>query len=387
MNVDYLYNLAMHAYYEARKGKRTTFDEYKFEAGLGANILNLVESIKTRTYTPSRSVAFVISVPVVREIFAAPFRDRVVHHMIIDAVMPWWDRRFIADSYSCRKKKGTLYGIERLQLKIHQAYCDPKFAGERVFALKFDIKGYFMSMWRTYLLKLALDGLKRQFPEPHDPRYELYAFLWAQTILDDPTVGVTLRGGWRAWKKVLREKSLFGQPYGRGIVIGNVTSQLLSNIMLDELDRFVEYTLGYTNRYGRYVDDFFIIVHESEMKKALEDKEKISEFLAERGLTLHPKKFHVYDARRGVPFIGARVFERHVTGGDRIVGNFRRTLWDIRDHGLSPELEARLICQIGHLKKFNCYDLIVDNLERYGLLARFARYIRDNDDGRVHIRG
>ena len=377
----------MHAYYGARKGKRTTFDEYKFETGLGTNILSLVESIENRTYVPSRSVAFVISVPVVREIFAAPFRDRVVHHIIIDAVMPWWDRRFIEDSYSCRKNKGTLYGIERLQLKIHQAYTDPEFAGERVFVLKFDIKGYFMSMKREYLLKLALNGLKKQFPTPHDPRYELFAFLWAQTILDDPTVGVTLRGGLKAWKKVVYEKSLLWQPYGQGIVIGNVTSQLLSNIMLDELDRFVEYELGYTNRYGRYVDDFFLVVHESEMKQALEDKEKISKFLLERGLTLHPKKFHIYDARKGVPFIGARVSERHITGGGRVIGNFRRTLWDIREYGLTPKLEARLICQIGHLKKFNCFNFMVNNLHRAGLLDRFAEYLRDGDEKPGLIRG
>ena len=97
-DLDYLYSLAMRAYYEARKGKRKTFDEYKFEAALELNILNLVRSIKDRTYAPSRSVAFVISKPIVREIFAAPFRDRVVHHMIMLLVADWWDRHFIVDS-------------------------------------------------------------------------------------------------------------------------------------------------------------------------------------------------------------------------------------------------------------------------------------------------
>lgn len=72
-------------------------------------------------YTPSASTAFIVNKPVKREIFAANFRDRVVHHFLFNQVEPWWDKRFIADNYSCRKQKGTLYGIKRLSKHLRSA--------------------------------------------------------------------------------------------------------------------------------------------------------------------------------------------------------------------------------------------------------------------------
>ena len=103
------------AYFEARKAKRRTRDEVKFEFNLAINIERLADSILSRKYRPSRSIAFMISRPVQREIFAAPFRDRVVHHLLFMLCGEWWDRRFIGNSFSCRTGKGTIYGREHLR--------------------------------------------------------------------------------------------------------------------------------------------------------------------------------------------------------------------------------------------------------------------------------
>ena len=100
------------AYLEARKGgKRSTRDEQMFELNADENLKLLRKDILDKTYRPSRSSAHIIYNPVIREIFAATFRDRVVHHLIFDTVYNWWDRRMIEDAYSCRVGKGTLYGI------------------------------------------------------------------------------------------------------------------------------------------------------------------------------------------------------------------------------------------------------------------------------------
>lgn len=138
---DFLLEELWEAYFTARKGKRHTIDEHRFELNAMENILDLREAILRRVYKPSRGVAFIIQDPVTREIVAAPFRDRVVHHFLYNICAEWWDRRFSADSYSCRKQKGTLYAQERLQKHIRQALNESP--SHRGFIVKLDLRGIF----------------------------------------------------------------------------------------------------------------------------------------------------------------------------------------------------------------------------------------------------
>ncbi|MDO4508146.1 MAG: RNA-directed DNA polymerase, partial [Candidatus Saccharibacteria bacterium] len=292
------------AYNEARRGgKRGTYDEHNFEINEAKNLIELRDSLLDHTYHPSRSSAHIIYKPVIREIFSAPFRDRVVHHWLYSAVYDWWDRRFIEDSYSCREGKGTKYGIERLARHIQSASDNYE---KEVYVIKLDIQGYFMSLDREKLYARTIWGLDKQFKNKRDWRYELLKFCWGQVIFDDPCRGVKKKGWPNDWKDLPKSKSLFYQPKGKGIVIGNLTSQLLSNVYLDQLDRYIVFDLGYKH-YGRYVDDFYIVVTEEELEKAKEDVKAIEEFLARLGLTLHPKKRSIQPAKNGVAFLGAVV--------------------------------------------------------------------------------
>lgn len=149
------------AYLEARRGgKRSTFDEHKFEVNEYENLINLRDSLLDKTYRPSRGTAHIIHNPVIREIFAASFRDRIIHHWMYDNVCDWWDERFIYDSYSCREGKGTKFGIERLSHHIQSASDNYR---KRVWVIKLDIQGYFMSLPRQKLYERAMWGLNRQF--------------------------------------------------------------------------------------------------------------------------------------------------------------------------------------------------------------------------------
>ena len=252
---NYLQEKLFIAFREAKRGKRATRDEQRFELNADENLMLLRRDLLDRTYTPSRGTAHIIHRPVMREIFAAPFRDRVVHHYIYDAVYDWWDKRFIYDSYSCREDKGTLMGIRRLDYHIRSMSRN---YAEEVYILKLDIQGYFMSLPRQELYERALWGLERQYAGRLDsPEFRLLKFLWRQIIFDDPVKGVVRKGRLSDWDILPSNKSLFCQEPGIGIVIGNLTSQLLSNIYLDMLDRFVVYDLGYKH-YGRYVDDFIL---------------------------------------------------------------------------------------------------------------------------------
>lgn len=321
------------AFQEARKGKIRTCDEHSFEQHWLENLVSLRDSILEHRYEPSASVAFVIFDPMVREIFAAPFRDRVVHHFLYNMQAGWWDKRFIYDSYSCRVGKGTLFGVKRAQRfmqKVTDNYT------KKAYIVKLDIRGYFMSLPREKLYERVSWGLKRQFADVMDDRmgYQIYKicdFLWRRVLFDDPASKAWRRGPITNWSpKILPpKKSLFTQPPRQGIVIGNLTSQLVSNIYLDQLDRYIFYDLGYKN-YGRYVDDFFIMVSEKEYEKLKSDILKIEIFLETKlGLILHKQKRYYQEVQKGMSFLGARVYPHCLYPSDRLQKKFRHAATDL----------------------------------------------------------
>ena len=128
------------AYYDARKNKRSTKSQLRFEIDLEHNLSQLYEDIRTRNYTPSPCMCFITESPVKREIFASPFRDRVVHHLLYNYISPLFERQFIFDSYSCRKKKGTLVALKRYV--HHICSCSDNYK-HSCYILKLDLKGYF----------------------------------------------------------------------------------------------------------------------------------------------------------------------------------------------------------------------------------------------------
>ncbi len=349
------------AYLEARRGgKRATRDEQLFELNADENLKLLRKDILNKTYRPSRSTAHIIYNPVIREIFAATFRDRVVHHLIFDTVYEWWDRRMIEDAYSCRVGKGTLYGIKRLDHHIRSVSHN---YAKKTYVVKLDIQGYFMSLPRRELYGRAVWGLNRQFKGKETSReYEVMKFLWQTTIFDDPIHGVRRKGDLTGWDKLPASKSLFGQPAGRGIVIGNLTSQLLSNIYLDQLDRFIVYELGYKH-YGRYVDDFYIVVSEEQLPQLKKDLKAIEEFLKLKQLTLHPKKRMIRKIEQGVPFLGAVVYPNHIVPGKRITKNTRIACEEVMA-GIRGE--ESIVSYLGHAKYLNSVRMLKRNFYRVG---------------------
>ncbi len=355
---NYLQEKLFIAFKEAKRGKRSTKDEQRFELNADENLKLLREDMLNRTYAPSRGTAHIIHKPVRREIFAAPFRDRVVHHYIYDSVYDFWDRRFIYDSYSCREGKGTLAGIQRLDHHIRSASRN---YAERVFILKLDIQGYFMSLPRRELYERAVWGLNLQYAGRLDsPEYKLLKFLWHQVIFDDPVRGVKKKGRLSDWDLLPDNKSLFCQLPGIGIVIGNLTSQLLSNIYLDMLDRFVTYDLGYKH-YGRYVDDFYIVVTEAELPQLKRDVVAIEEFLKTKKLTLHPHKRLLTTSDRGVPFLGAIVHQGYILPGERLKNNFRKACMEVEAGAKDTKT---LVSYLGHVKHFDKIKFVADAFER-----------------------
>lgn len=294
------------AYYKARANKRNTASQIRFERSLSSNLIKLYDEVTTRSYRPGRSMCFIIHDPVQREVFAAPFRDRIIHHYLYEKLEPIFEPTFIYDTYSCRKGKGTLFGIERLEHHIRS--CSDNYHND-CFVLKLDIEGYFMKIDRSILFSMVMERIDRlrfagRLPEGFD--YETVAFLLEKVIFLDPTKGCRVKGSMSDWDKLPRSKSLFHSEPGCGLPIGNLTSQMFSNIYLNELDQYVKRDLGFRH-YGRYVDDSYI-VGES-LEKLLSAVPFISDFLSSRlHLRLNANKIKLFPTCDGVPFLGAVIY-------------------------------------------------------------------------------
>ena len=153
-----LLNDLFRAYYDARKNKRNKINSLAFEIDYEKQLFKLADEIWDYRYEPEPSVCFISDYPVKREIFAASFRDRVVHHLIYNYISPIFEKRFINDAYSCRPGKGTSYGIKRLDHFIRS--CSENYKKD-CYVLKLDIKGYFMSMNRSVLYEKTVKTLQK----------------------------------------------------------------------------------------------------------------------------------------------------------------------------------------------------------------------------------
>ena len=296
------------AYKNARKHKRRQPYQIRFEMNLEAELIRLRDDLYKHIYQPSNCMCFIVFEPKQREIFASRFRDRVVHHLYFDYVSPLFERIFIHDSFSCRAGRGTHFGINELDRHIRSAsdnYCKP------CYAMKMDIEGYFMHIDRTRLLEIVIKMLYHmrnhravsggeRWRDRLD--YSLLYFMSERIIMNDPTKNVFVKGSLNDWKGLPDSKSLFRTPKGCGLPIGNLTSQLFSNIYLDRLDQFVKRNL-HCRYYGRYVDDFYVVTNSKEELRSMVNP--INDFMREElGLKLHPKKTIVYNAMYGLPFLG-----------------------------------------------------------------------------------
>lgn len=148
-------------YLQCRRNKRNTANALRFEVRQEEQLLGLHEALTRRTYRPGRSVCFLTQWPKLREIFAADFRDRVVHHVLVDFLEKIWEPIFIHDSYACRKTKGVHAAVKRLRSFIRQATANGTRAA---WYLQLDIRNYFMSIDKQVLFDLLAAKMKERAP-------------------------------------------------------------------------------------------------------------------------------------------------------------------------------------------------------------------------------
>ena len=305
------------AYLDCRKRKRGTVNALRFEFDLLENLTRLALDIQQGRYRPSRSVCFVTTRPKLREIFAADFRDRIVHHLVVRELEDIWEPKFIHDSYASRKGKGTHAAAARLQRFMWSATAN---MNRPAWYLQLDIRSFFMSIDKQILFGLLEQTLDRQ---PDQSRSAGLLYLLHEIIFHDCTLNYAVKGDPNMLKHVPTHKSLFANPPDIGLPIGNLTSQFLSNVYLNELDQFVKHSLK-CRYYLRYVDDFVLLANEPGQLDAW--RQDIAGFL-DRRLKLRLKsEGMVRRVTDGVDFLGYIVRPRYILARRRMVNSLKSRL-------------------------------------------------------------
>jgi hypothetical protein len=300
------------AYLDCRRNKRTSASALAFEAHLERNLCDLHDELIAGTYQPGRSICFVITQPNPREVWAAEFRDRVVHHLLYNRISPRFYARFTADSCACIPGRGTLYAARRLE---HQIRSITQNWSRPAHYLKCDLANFFVSIDK----RVILAQLAAQVTEPWWMRL-------AETILmHDPRADFELRGRPELLARVPAHKRLINAPANHGLPIGNLSSQFFANVLLDALDQRVKHHLR-APRYVRYVDDFILLSESTAwLNAALAD---ITAWLPQRlHVALNPSKTILQPVDRGVDFVGHIIKPwRRTTRPGTVERSIQRTL-------------------------------------------------------------
>lgn len=326
----YAFRALWRQYRACRRNKQNTFNALAFEIDAEAKLLELQQALRDQTYRPGPSVCFVTDGPKPREVFAADFRDRVAHHLLVSYQERMFEPAFIHDSYACWKGKGTLAASGRLMQFLRQITAN----GRRpAWALTLDVASFFPSIHKQSLFEIIARRIK-------DPE-----ILWlTRTILfHDPTTNYRLRSLDRrgcepgtAGYPVPARKSLFGKANERGLPIGNLTSQFWGNVYLNELDQFVKRTLK-CRFYVRYVDDLVLLSEDRD--ELVRWREAIARFLQERlQLELRAEGRDPFPVGRGIDFVGWRTWWNRRLPRRRAVGNLLKRVDGFERHAVRPVL-------------------------------------------------
>jgi len=327
----------LQAWQEFLRYKKNRKDVILFQAKLMDNILDLFNDLKSKTYKHGGYFAFNISDPKPRQIHKATVRDRLLHHLIYQELYEYFDSKFIYDSYSCRIDKGIHKAINRFRYFFRKV---SKNNTKTCFVLKCDIRKFFANIDHAILKKILSKGtfdtdtlwLLGQVIDSFHTQKHIYA-------MADICKNVT--------------NSAIAENVTKGLPLGNLTSQLLVNIYMNEFDHFMKRELK-VKYYIRYADDFVIL---SDKKGHLEELlPKISSFLNENlKLSLHPNKVFIKTFASGVDFLGWVHFPEHrvlrTTTKRRMLKNLRgnpkpeifQSYLGMMKHGDSYHVQHRML--------------------------------------------
>jgi len=280
-------------------------------------VLQQARAISQKCYSPQPFTVFAVTDPKLSEIFAPAFIDRLVHQWLVRHIEPWFERRFIDDSYANRKGKGTQVAIQRLKYFLRKP--------QNTWYCKMDIQAFFPSIDREIMLQLWRKALPK-LPYPVATRQHLDQVATA-ILRQNPIDPAPIYSGRKSLLNIIpAHKSLFHATPGKGLPIGSLTSQFFANVYLNELDQFIKHQLK-IRYYLRYVDDLVILGDDPALLK--QQHQAIHHFLNTRlKLALHPHKTVLQRCAQGIDFLGNIVYPTHTLVRQRSVRALRsRIAW------------------------------------------------------------
>ncbi|WP_454691181.1 RNA-directed DNA polymerase [Achromobacter aloeverae] len=288
MDTSYSLALLVQACFDCLRHKRNTPSALRFMVNLERNLIALDEDLQDGTYRPGRSICFAITRPKPREVWAADFRDRIVHHLIYNHLAPKFIPRFIADSCACIPGRGTLYGAKRVQghaRSVTENWQQP------AMYVKGDFANFFVSVDKRVLWPLLANRLPERW----------WRDLTRTVLFHDPRTDVEIHGSSSDLARVPPHKRLMNAPADHGLPIGNLSSQFFANVLLNPLDQFVKHRIR-ARYYARYVDDW-VLLHQSAgwLESAYA---AVQAYLPTLRLSLNPTKKIIQPVARGIDFAG-----------------------------------------------------------------------------------
>ncbi len=356
------------AYRVCRRGKRNTRNAQQYECHLLDQLVTTQQRLQQGCWQPSASVCFVTGSFKPREIHAAPFADRVVHHVLVPRLEVLYEPVFIADSYANRRDKGSHKAINRLQSFMRRVSLNQQ---RPAYYLQLDIANFFNNIDKSILYSLLQKRLTKAVKN-HQIAHDEAVLLsyYCKTLLQHDTAKSSIkRGQSSCFDCIPAYKRLINAPPGTGLPIGDLTSQFFANVYLNELDQYIKHQLK-CRFYLRYVDDFILLDEHPEqldfwrqnIEKFLQDHLKLS--LRDSGCLRS-----VYN---GADFLGFIVRPQYRLSRRRVIGHLRFRLdhyqqqfVQISSRGVSlqlceshlDQLRAVLASYLGHFSHANCYRL------------------------------
>lgn len=324
--------------------------------------------MQNKTYQVSAFKCFVVSDPVIREVFCSQFKDRIVQHLLLAEIEPLFESTFIYNSFACRKNKGTHLAVKRLQKGIQSIEDKNK---KSAHYLQMDISGFFMSIDKKLLFNLISKRLTKTYKTHKHSQQWLSEVLWLseKIISADPVKHHIKTGDTSLFSTVPPRKSLFANNReGKGLPIGNLSSQFFANVYLNEIDQYVKRKLKCAYYY-RYVDDFVVLHYDTAYLRKLQVE--INNYLQTvLMLQLNTAKTHIQCCEKGIDFLGYIIRKKYLLVRKRVVNNLKQKMWlfeNLRSKKLSDiqKINHAIPSYFGHFGHANAYQLqkkIVDKM-------------------------
>ncbi|MCC8119305.1 MAG: hypothetical protein LIP09_11255, partial [Bacteroidales bacterium] len=358
------------AFYDCCKRKTGSKDCDAYRVNWEEDLWRLIGEVAAREYEPSPSLRFVVTYPKLREVYAAAFRDRIVHHWVCARLIPLLEERFRSHgnvTHGCRKGLGTRSAVSSLVADIEKVSQEYK---REAWIAKFDLKGFFMSIDPEIVWSKLKPFIESRY-QGEDKDTILY--LTEICVKHRPQANCIAKSRKALFDALPEGKSMQGSRLG--LPIGNLPSQLCANFILSFLDEKIAPMRGPDFGYQRLVDDFCIV--SPDKRRILELRPQIAQWLKDLGLELHKDKFYLQECRKGVKFVGrvikpGRTYLANRTA-QRATLSLRRAARTSERVAKHPSIEAMKNLERA-VASFNSYQGFLNGNASKRLRARILRH-------------